>query len=119
MGTVFRIQGGYVFTDKRNTEGVEHSVSNAIQTEAKYNVLSNTALSTRFTFNRIKYNSSPNTSVSYLMLDGLLPGKNYIWTIDLTQRLSSFLELNMQYEGRKSGSSGMVHVGRAQVRALF
>ena len=53
------------------------------------------------------------------MLDGLLPGKNYIWTIDLTQRLSSFLELNMQYEGRKSGSSGMVHVGRAQVRALF
>ena len=119
MGTVFRIQGGYIWTDKRNIQGVEHSVSNAIQTEAKYNVLSNTALATRFTFNRIVYNSIPNTSVSYLMLDGLLPGKNYIWTIDLTQRLSSFLELNMQYEGRKSGSSGMVHVGRAQVRALF
>jgi hypothetical protein len=54
-----------------------------------------------------------------MMLDGLLPGKNFLWTLDLTRRLSSFIELSVQYEGRKSGQSGMVHVGRAQVRALF
>jgi hypothetical protein len=53
------------------------------------------------------------------MLDGLLPGQNYLWNVDLTQRLSSFLELNFQYEGRKAGTSGVVHIGRAQIRALF
>jgi hypothetical protein len=53
------------------------------------------------------------------MLDGLVPGKNYLWTIDLTKRLTNFLELGIQYEGRKAGSSGIVNIGRAQVRALF
>ena len=53
------------------------------------------------------------------MLDGLLPGKNFLLTVDLTKRLTTFLEINFQYEGRKSGTSGMVHTGRAQVRALF
>jgi hypothetical protein len=87
--------------------------------EVKYNVVSNTALTTKFTYNQISYNAAGNTTVAYIMLDGLLPGKNYLWTIDLTKRLTSFLELNMQYEGRKAGSSGMVHIGRAQIRALF
>jgi hypothetical protein len=118
-GTVFRAQGGYAWTQKRNREGNERSTANALTGEVKYNVLSNTSLNTKFTYSRISYNSTPNTAVSYLMLEGLLPGKNYLWTIDLTQRLSSFLELNFQYEGRKAGTSGMVHVGRAQIRALF
>jgi hypothetical protein len=53
------------------------------------------------------------------MLEGLLPGRNFLWTLDLTQRLTAFLELNFQYEGRKSGTSGIVNIGRAQIRALF
>jgi hypothetical protein len=53
------------------------------------------------------------------MLDGLLPGENYLWTVDLTKRLTNFLELNLQYEGRKAGNSGVVNIGRAQIRALF
>jgi hypothetical protein len=99
--------------------GSEKSSSHAVNTEWKYNVLSNTALTTRLTFSDIEYNSPPNTAVSYMMLDGLLPGENFLWTLDLTRRLSSYIELSVQYEGRKSGQSGMVHVGRAQIRALF
>jgi hypothetical protein len=118
-GTVFRASAGYVRTYKSNVSGSEKSSSHAVNTECKYNVLSNTALSARLTFSDIDYNSQPNTAVSYMMLDGLLPGKNFLWTLDLTRRLSSFIELSVQYEGRKSGQSGMVHVGRAQVRALF
>ena len=118
-GTVFRASAGYVWTAKENLTGPERSTSHALNTEWKYNVLSNTALTTRLTFNGIEYNSAPNTAVSYMMLDGLLPGGNFLWTVDLTRRLSSFFELSMQYEGRKSGESGMVHVGRAQIRALF
>jgi hypothetical protein len=85
----------------------------------KYNVVSNTSLTARFTYNQISYNGQTNTTVAYIMLDGLVPGKNYLWTIDLTKRLTNFLELGIQYEGRKAGSSGIVNIGRAQVRALF
>jgi hypothetical protein len=53
------------------------------------------------------------------MLDGLMPGKNYLWIIDITKRLSSFLEMSIQYEGRKAGDNGLVNLGRAQVRAIL
>jgi hypothetical protein len=118
-GTNFRAQAGYVHTARRNTLGKEASRSDALQTEVKYNLPSRTALSTRFTLNRIEYDHPPQTAVAYLMLDGLQPGRNRLWSIDLTRRLTSFLELTMQYEGRQAGRSGTVHTGRAQLRAIF
>jgi hypothetical protein len=54
------------------------------------------------------------------MLEGLQPGKNYIWSLDLTRRIGEYIELSMQYEGRQMGiSKGIIHLGRAQFRALL
>lgn len=117
-GTDFRAQLSYKW-DQRDNAGAEHSISHSVNTEVKYNVVSNTSLTARFTYNQISYTGQANTTVSYIMLDGLVPGKNYLWTIDLTKRLTNFLELGVQYEGRKAGSSGVVNIGRAQIRALF
>jgi hypothetical protein len=117
-GTDFRAQVSYKWDQRDNIAG-ERSTSNSINTEVKYNVVSNTSLTGRFTYNQISYNGQQNTTVAYIMLDGLVEGQNYLWTIDLTKRLTNFLELNLQYEGRKAGTSGVVNIGRAQIRALF
>jgi hypothetical protein len=123
-GTNFRIALGYKYDDKQNTDGAQKAVINSLTSEAKYNVLSSSSVTAKFTYSQIKYSdpgnaNTPNTSVSYIMLDALLPGKNFLWTVDFTKRLTSYLELNFQYEGRKAGVSNTVHIGRASLRALF
>lgn len=124
-GTNFRIFGAYEFSSKENRTGAEESVaSNSIKTEIKYNVLQNTSLQSGFSFNNIKLESKGsgpvlNSTSSYIILDGLSPGKNFLWNIDLTRRLSDFLELNLRYEGRKPGENRMIHTGRAALRALL
>ncbi len=124
-GSNFRILVGYKLTDKNNEEGdLEKSISHSVNTEIKYNILQSTSIQGKFTYSSISFTSSnpiPNTNspVAYIMLDGLLPGKNYLWNLDFTRRLSNNLELMIQYEGRKPGSSRVVHVGRASIRAIL
>jgi hypothetical protein len=118
MQTKFRLSLGYKIEEKSNS-GSEQADLNTINLEGKYNLLSNFSISSSFNYSRIKYNDMPNTNLSYIMLDGLMPGKNFLWTIEITKRLSSFLEMSVQYEGRKSGESGLINLGRAQVRAIL
>lgn len=120
-GTSFRLVGSYRFDSKRNLPiyGGEKSISNSINIESKYNILQSSSVTGKFTFNNITYNSPANTTVSYIMLDGLLPGKNFLWSLGLSKRLLNNLELNFQYDGRKAGSSKTVHIGRAAITALF
>lgn len=123
-GTDFRVLVGYRFDDKNNTDSTQKATIHSLNSEIKYNVVSSTSITTRFTYSQIKYNDPANagninTSVSYIMLDALLPGKNFLWTVDLTRRLTSYLELSFQYEGRKAAASNTVHIGRASLRAIF
>lgn len=116
--TSFRFIAGYKIEDKNN-EGPEKSMIKSLLIESKYNLVSNTSISAKFNLSNISFNGKANTSLGYIMLEGLLPGKNFIWTLDLTKRLSSFLEMNVQYEGRKAGNSGLVNIGRASIRAIL
>ncbi|HVG15880.1 MAG TPA: hypothetical protein VM935_12995, partial [Chitinophagaceae bacterium] len=125
-GTVFRVQSGYRIEKKRNADqyGGQEAISNALNLESKYNVFQNSSINGRFTYNAIDYkdkasNNVANTTVSYIMLDGLLPGNNFLWSLDLTKRLLNNVELNFQYEGRKPGEKRTIHTGRASLRAFF
>ena len=60
------------------------------------------------------------TTKSYQILDGLQPGKNYVWNAVYNRTLANNLQLNISYEGRKTGNSNqIVHTGSASLRALF
>ncbi len=120
----FRVSLIYTYDVKQNKiDFMEKAINNAIAAEVRYNVLSNGTLNGRFSFNNINFNGgnggSANSTAGYILLDGLLPGKNYLWNIELTKRLAGNIEINLQYEGRKPGTAPTVHTGTASVRAIF
>ena len=60
-----------------------------------------------------------NSPVAYQMLEGLQPGTNYTWNISLQKKITSYLDLNFNYLGRKSETSNAIHTGTIQLRASF
>ena len=117
-GTTFRAQLGYNYQNKKNIGGETAKISSLLF-EGKYNIVSNTAIAGKFNYSDIEFDGIPASTLGFMMMDGLQPNKNFIWQLDLTKRLNSFIELSFQYEGRKSGSSGIVNLGRAQLRAIL
>ncbi|MEQ6123523.1 hypothetical protein AAON49_04930 [Pseudotenacibaculum sp. MALMAid0570] len=65
------------------------------------------------------FQGDSNSPVGYQMLEGLQEGTNYTWSFLWNQKLNSFLNLNLNYRGRKSENSKTIHIGNIQLRAVF
>ena len=115
------MQTSYLFVHKKNANeyGGEKSINKSFNLEGKFNAVNNTSLTGKFIFTQIEYTGAVNSTISYIMLDALLPGKNLLWNMDLTKRLGNNLELSFQYEGRKPAETRTIHIGRASLRAIL
>lgn len=120
-GTVFRLQGSYRLEHRQNGEsyGGQRSQAQVFTLDTRYNALQNSSLSGKLVLSRIAFNDEPNTPVAYSMLDGLLPGTNLLWNLELSRRLLNNVEINFSYDGRQPARSKTIHTGRASLRALF
>jgi len=57
--------------------------------------------------------------VGYELLKALKPGHNLTWTLSWQQKIFNGFQMNIFYEGRKSGDLDVIHIGRMQVMAMF
>lgn len=119
----FRSVFTWALTEKHTVNGAGEKVKgNNLSAEIRYNVISGAAVNGKFSYNNISWSGQPGAELSttgFMLLDGLLPGNNYLWNLDLIKRIGKNIEMNIQYEGRKSGQSDIIHTGRAGIRALF
>lgn len=61
----------------------------------------------------------PRSPVGFVLLNGLQNGQNWVWNASVTRQLGQYLQMTLSYEGRQTGQADPVHVGRAQVTAIF
>jgi hypothetical protein len=57
--------------------------------------------------------------VAYQMLEGLQAGKNGTWRLLIQKNITKFLDVNLNYLGRKSTDVKFIHTGSIQLRAYF
>lgn len=57
--------------------------------------------------------------VAYQMLEALQPGTNFTWTTRIQKKITDYLDLNFDYQGRKSDNSRVIHTGSVQLKAYF
>lgn len=110
------------YKEKYNSDlyGGEILKAQKLGTEVRYNIASKGSVMLNINLIKNQY-SSPlnNTLISYEMLEGLLPGTNTTWEVVYQQNLSKHMQLSLNYNGRKSDETPIIHVGGVQVRAFF
>ena len=76
-------------------------------------------LDVRLRYVDIALEGDARSPVGFALLNGLQVGQNWLWTVNTTRQLGQYLQLTLSYEGRQTGMAPTVHVGRAQVTAIF
>lgn len=87
--------------------------------EATFRKTAKSSFQLNFSYIDVDFNGQPASPVGFAILNGLQNGQNLLWNINLRRQLSRSIQLNIGYEGRKTGESKIIHTGRAQVRAVF
>lgn len=110
----------YQYTSKSNTIGSLETLSqNNYGLSFTYNNAQKIALTGEFNFFQNEFEGNANTPVAYQMLEGLQPGKNFTWSLLAQKKLTKFLDLNLNYFGRKTETSKTIHTGTIQLKAYF
>ncbi len=117
----FRTILTYKYQNSKNIlpEGGETAFNHDFNLEATFNKTSKSSLRLNLSFVKIQFDGEKNSSIEFVMLEGLRDGNNYLWNLVFDRRLAKNIQLSISYEGRKTGDANTVHVGRAQVRATF
>ena len=117
----FRITLSYEYKLKKNGLGELQEISSQddFGLELKYSSIKRGAVTAKINYINIAYNGADNNSIAYEMLEGLKTGKNLTWGASIQQSLSGSLQLNVNYEGRKSPAVKAIHTGGVQLTAYF
>lgn len=110
----------YEFQNKENKIGnLETLVQNRLGTSFSFAGEKKVTINGEFSFYENKFTGNEFSSVGFQMLEGLQAGQNLVWKLLLQKNITSFLDVNLNYQGRKSETGNTVHTGNVQLRAYF
>ena len=110
----------YEIQNKENTIGnFETLMQNRWGTSFSYANSKEITMNGEISFYQNEFNGNEFSSVGFQMMEGLQTGQNITWRLLLQKNITEFLDINLNYQGRKSESSRTIHTGNIQLRAYF
>ncbi len=119
--SVFRATAAVRYEERRNQPifGGELAKIQTLNLDARFSKPASGIIAAGFTFSQIDFNGITSTPVSFIMLEALQPGANFLWRANWERRLGKGIEIQLQYEGRKPGGRDVIHTGTMSVRAIL
>jgi len=110
----------YEYQNKTNQLGdAEWLMQHRFGTSFSYASSTKLTMNGEFSLYQNKFTGDSQSPVAFQMLEGLQPGKNMTWRLLIQKNLTEFLDINLNYQGRKTESSQTIHTGNVQLRAYF
>lgn len=110
----------YEFENKVNTIGELESLKQTrLGTSFIFSSEKKLTMNGEFSLYNNAFEGNSQSPVAFQMLEGLQPGKNITWRLMVQKNLTQFLDINLNYQGRKSETSETIHTGNVQLRAYF
>lgn len=119
--TKFRVSLLYNYKEKTNALflGGEELIAQKLGIELRLNRASKGSFRAGFNYIENEFTSDGNASLDYEILEGLQEGANMTWELTYQQNISKHMQLSVNYNGRQSENSPVIHTGGVQVRAFF
>ena len=129
----FKGELSYLFNDNQSSMNLSYNknakTNNSVEKETlksndigfSLQHIGSKTFSSHTSFNYIinSYNGNQNSPIAYQLLEGLQDGKNYTWNLILQKKITNYLSVDLNYNGRKSEKLNTIHIGTIQVRANF
>lgn len=110
----------YDYQNKENKLGnSERLIQNRFGTSFSYASDKKITMNGELSFYNNTFDGDALSPVAFQMLEGLQPGKNMTWRLLVQKNLTQFLDININYQGRKTETSNIIHTGNVQLRAYF
>ncbi len=110
----------YELQNKENKIGnLETLLQNRFGTSFTFAGKNKLTMNGEISFYQNNFKGNQYSSVGFQMLEGLQSGQNLTWKLLLQKKLTQFLDINLNYQGRKSETSQSIHTGNVQLRAYF
>lgn len=109
----------YQVKDAENVIGVETLTQQRFGSSFSYTGAKAFTVNGEFSLIDNAFEGDPLSAVGYTLLEGLQPGRNMTWRLLLQKSLTDFLDVNVNYQGRKGEQGDAIHTGSVQLRAFF
>jgi hypothetical protein len=110
----------YELQKKKNEIGsLETLTQHRVGSAFSYSGGKSITLNGEVSFYKNNFEGNQFGAVGFQILEGLQTGQNLTWRLLLQKNITQFLDINLNYQGRKSENTQAIHTGNIQLRAYF